>query len=534
MDGGQRVRIASEPFEVWREPEAMADVIAVVVGRLELDGAPVALTTTAELVDVFASKREGVLYVLDAARRALPGTPAARDDHRRRADRPREARAAPLQCAAANWMATALLVARCAARRDPGRLRRHDHRRDPDRWPARSQPADGPTWSGCSRASSSTPARCGPTSPRCSRTCRSAVGPVRCPPSCSRSPPTPTSCGADLTPAQCTCTFPDGRGTSPGEVRSRLARVVCADPEQLADGDLEAIAAAVEEAQIAAIAAALRPRRRRGCPPAPRSRGRRRRLPGPRGGGALPAAGPGGVSGLSALGGRAARSPPRSRCRCSAVTDRRPLVVKVGGGLLRAEGLDGLRRACAEVARAGSRSGPCSSCPGAARSPTLSAPWTRRSASTMTSPTRWRSRRWISSACCSHRCCRRAASLLPLWPHPARWASLAAASAFAGHPEIPESWAVTSDSLAVLAAGADRRRGGGAAEAGRRGAGAVAVGRAAVGAADRRRAAGAAGCRWRARRRRLSARGRPAHRRGGRGAQRRAALPRADTRIVAG
>jgi uncharacterized hydantoinase/oxoprolinase family protein len=40
-------------------------------------------------------------------------------------------------------------------------------------------------------------------------------------------------------------------------VRSRLARVVCADPEQLADGDLEAIAAAVEEAQVASIAAAL-------------------------------------------------------------------------------------------------------------------------------------------------------------------------------------------------------------------------------------------------------------------------------------
>ena len=31
------------------------------------------MTTTAELVDVFASKREGVLYVLEAARNALPG-----------------------------------------------------------------------------------------------------------------------------------------------------------------------------------------------------------------------------------------------------------------------------------------------------------------------------------------------------------------------------------------------------------------------------------------------------------------------------
>src|SRR5436305_1897811 len=61
----------------------------------------------------------------------------------------------------------------------------------------------------------------------------------------------------DLTPDQCTCTFPDDRGTSLTEVRARLARVVCADPEQLADGDLEAIALAVEEAQVASISDAL-------------------------------------------------------------------------------------------------------------------------------------------------------------------------------------------------------------------------------------------------------------------------------------
>ena len=62
----------------------------------------------------------------------------------------------------------------------------------------------------------------------------------------------------NLAPEQCTCSFPDDRGTSPAEVRSRLARVVCADPEQLAEGDLEAIADAVEEAQLAAITTALR------------------------------------------------------------------------------------------------------------------------------------------------------------------------------------------------------------------------------------------------------------------------------------
>jgi predicted NBD/HSP70 family sugar kinase len=45
VDAAQRMRIVSEPFEVWREPEGMADVIASVVGRSGLGGAPVAVVT---------------------------------------------------------------------------------------------------------------------------------------------------------------------------------------------------------------------------------------------------------------------------------------------------------------------------------------------------------------------------------------------------------------------------------------------------------------------------------------------------------
>ena len=122
MEDDLGVRIVSEPYEVWHDLDAMSDVIADVVGRLGLEDAPVALTTTAELVDVFASKREGVLYVLDAACRALPerrlrvmttGGELVSSD---------AARAEPLPCAAANWMATASW-SRAPARRDPGGLR---------------------------------------------------------------------------------------------------------------------------------------------------------------------------------------------------------------------------------------------------------------------------------------------------------------------------------------------------------------------------------------------------------------------------
>jgi hypothetical protein len=256
VDDARRARIVSEPFEVWRAPDAMAEVIAGVVGRLELDGEPVALTTTAELVDVFAGKREGVLYVLDAAERALPGrrlTVMTTDGGLIGLD---EARAAPLRCAAANWMATAQLVARSlpdgvlldcgGTTTDLIPLAGGDvvarGRTDLDRLLAGELVYTGALRTNIAAVLSHVP-----------------IGGRPCPVSSEL-----FAIAADahllrgsLKPEQCTCTFPDDRGTALAEVRSRLARTVCADPEQLADGDLEAIAAAVEEAQIASITAAL-------------------------------------------------------------------------------------------------------------------------------------------------------------------------------------------------------------------------------------------------------------------------------------
>ena len=99
-----------------------------------------------------------------------------------------------------------------------------------------------------------------------------------------------------LTPEECTCTFPDGRGASLAEARARLARVVCADPEQLGDGDIEAIAAAVEEAQIAAIAGALESRRWAGGRRRAGARRGRWCVPGARRRRALRAGGPSGCA----------------------------------------------------------------------------------------------------------------------------------------------------------------------------------------------------------------------------------------------
>ena len=256
VHGDRPTRIVSEPFEVWREPEAMSGVIEAVVGRFGLDDAPVALTTTAELVDVFATKREGVLHVLDAAQRALPGRRLRVITTAGELIGLDAARAAPLQCAAANWMATALLVARSL----PDAILVDCGGTTTDLIPIAggSVAAAGRTdverllagelvYSGALRTNVATVVSHVP------------IGGQPCPVSSEL-----FAVAADahllrgnLPPEQCTCTFPDGRGASLGEVRARLARVVCADPEQLTDGDLEAIAAAVEEAQVAAIATAL-------------------------------------------------------------------------------------------------------------------------------------------------------------------------------------------------------------------------------------------------------------------------------------
>ena len=256
VEGDAPPRTASVPCELWRAPTALAAAIAEVVGALDSGGAPVALTTTAELADVFASKREGVLAVLDATEQALPGrrlrvitTAGELVDLARARDR-------PLQCAAANWAATATLVARdvpdailidcggtttdvialaggqvaALGRTDLERLRHGEL-----------------VYTGALRTSvaaivSRVPLGAGPC-PVAAETFAIAAD--------------AHLLRGSLTPARCTCSFPDGRGPTDAAVRSRLARVVCADPDQLAAGDLEAIAAAVHDAQVAAIAAAL-------------------------------------------------------------------------------------------------------------------------------------------------------------------------------------------------------------------------------------------------------------------------------------
>ena len=98
----------TRPFEVWRDRGALATVLR----GLATETGPadsVAITMTAELSDAFRTKREGVAFVLDAAEAALGSLRVLTTAGELVSLE--AARARPLDVAAANWMATALMVA---------------------------------------------------------------------------------------------------------------------------------------------------------------------------------------------------------------------------------------------------------------------------------------------------------------------------------------------------------------------------------------------------------------------------------------
>jgi aspartokinase-like uncharacterized kinase len=145
-------------------------------------------------------------------------------------------------------------------------------------------------------------------------------------------------------------------------------------------------------------------------------------------------------------------SPPRSRCRSWAVSERSPLVVKIGGGLLRETGLDGLRWACAEATQAATRR-PVLVVPGggpfadAVRAVDAQVGLADDIAHVL-------ALRAMDQLGVLVRALLPAAELVTGLVVPRALGMLLVAPAFEDRPEVPQSWAVTSDSLAVLAAAA--------------------------------------------------------------------------------
>ena len=104
--------VLTRPFELQHAPERLARLLADMAGELTSESVVHAVTMTAELSQMFRTKREGVRFVLAALHRAFPDAPVQVYTTAGAFVSPGTARERPLDVAAANWVATATLVAR--------------------------------------------------------------------------------------------------------------------------------------------------------------------------------------------------------------------------------------------------------------------------------------------------------------------------------------------------------------------------------------------------------------------------------------
>ncbi len=255
---GESLRTVSRPFEVWRDRDALSAVLRDVAA--EVAGGPahaVAITMTAELSDAFRTKREGVAFVLDAARDALGARPLGVLTTAGELVPVEAARARPWDVAAANWVATALAVADA----HPDALLIDVGSTTADVVPIAAGRVAATGRNDLERLLAGELVYTGVL-----RTNLAAIAPrvpVRdqwCPVSSEY-----FAISADihlvlgrLEPEAYNCPTPDGRPATVAFARERIARLVCSDVEQLGEDDVDAIAAYLAGEQVRQLEDAAR------------------------------------------------------------------------------------------------------------------------------------------------------------------------------------------------------------------------------------------------------------------------------------
>lgn len=254
---GPVIRSICLPFELKRDPGALAPTLTEAARAV--GGAPGdlhAVTMTAELSQAFRTKREGVGFVLDALEGAFPASSLQVYTVEGRFVPPREARTLHLSVGAANWAATARLVARSVptcvlldvgttsadlipivngqvvveGHTDPSRLLSGELvYTGALRTPVEAVAPQVPLWGGSAGVSAEGFALIGDAHLWLGR----------------------------LSPDDYTCRTPDGRPPTREFAGERLARTVCADRDMLDDSAVDAIAGALADAQVRAVARAL-------------------------------------------------------------------------------------------------------------------------------------------------------------------------------------------------------------------------------------------------------------------------------------
>jgi probable H4MPT-linked C1 transfer pathway protein len=251
---GSALRTVSRPFEVWRDREALSRVLRELAAEVGPADA-VAITMTAELSDAFRSKREGVAFVLDAAEAAL-GEPRVLTVAGELVP-VAEARTRPWDVAAANWVATALAVADV----HPDALLIDVGSTTADIVPIVAGQVAATGHTDLERLLAGELVYTGVL-----RTNLAAIAP-RVPVRggwCPVSSETFAISGdiqlvlGRLTEEAYDCPTPDGRPATVAFARERIARLVCADAEQLEADEIDAIAAYLGAEQVRQIEAAAR------------------------------------------------------------------------------------------------------------------------------------------------------------------------------------------------------------------------------------------------------------------------------------
>ena len=106
---------SSEAFEIWRAPGELATRLRELIAWFPAAGR-LAVTMTAELADCFATKAEGVAFIVGAVREAAGASPVAIWSTTDEFVSCENAIARPMAVAAANWHALATWVGRLAPR----------------------------------------------------------------------------------------------------------------------------------------------------------------------------------------------------------------------------------------------------------------------------------------------------------------------------------------------------------------------------------------------------------------------------------
>lgn len=267
-DGQSEPKVVERPFPLWREPHRLPAILAETAGWLGSARA-MAVTMTAELADCFATKREGVAFVLDAFRSAFPDVQPWVYGVDGRFRSTEEARRRPHRVAAANWMASATLL----ARRFPDALFLDVGSTTTDVIPIRAGHVAARGWTDPARLRSGELVYTGALrTPVCAVVRSLPLRGRRC-----RVAAELFAVAADvhrwlgrIEETDYTCETPDGRGRGRLEAGARLARMVCADLELLGPSDITAIAEHVARAQVRQIAGGVRQVMRRLGPAGPR------------------------------------------------------------------------------------------------------------------------------------------------------------------------------------------------------------------------------------------------------------------------